>query len=63
MMKDLKKYESPIVEEIRLDKEISLQMTSPADVSPTPPGPPTSTQSVIEKSSPYMEESDGLLGW
>ena len=46
-----KTYSSPVIEEIRLDNEISLQLASVGQ-SPTPPGNPGALQGVDRMETP-----------
>ena len=46
-----KTYSSPVIEEIRLDNEISLQLASVGQ-SPTPPGNPEASQGVNRMETP-----------
>ena len=48
---DKKTYSSPVIEEIRLDNKISLQLASVGQ-SPTPPGNPVASQGMDRMETP-----------
>ena len=48
---DKKTYSSPVIEEIRLDNKISLQLASEGQ-SPTPPGNPPASQGMDRMETP-----------
>ncbi|NLO72028.1 MAG: hypothetical protein GX102_14010 [Porphyromonadaceae bacterium] len=62
-MKEIRKtYQRPEIEEIKLDKEISLQLQSPQ--SGTSPGDPFPAPGGPQQTTPYdVDESDGLYTW